>query len=145
MARTVCGEDTEYDQGIWFNSAKFFDLEWQIYGDVPARPGEDVETLYWKHPDGRKSIRINYRRDDDTVTGFNLMGVRYRHDVCERWIRERWPVGDVLENLPAANFDPEFFRQHEDELIDCFNAQRPGDKVVLRRRRGLWGTMRISR
>jgi len=139
VARTICGESTPYDQGIWFNSAKFFDLEWQVYGSVPARLPDDHATVFWEDAAGKKSIRVNYRRDDGAVTGFNLIGVRYRHEVCERWIRDGRHVRDVLQDLGAANFDPELFREHETDLVQSFNALNPDEVLTLQRRRGLFG------
>lgn len=136
VARTICDERTAYDPGVWFNSAKFFDIEYQVYGDVlPERP-PDVETLYWEHADGRKSIRINYERQTGAVLGFNLMGIRYRHKVCEQWLRQKTPVETVLENLEAANFDPEFYPQYEPELIALYLRQS-GRALQLKQRRGL--------
>ncbi len=32
LAQTLCGNPTEYEPGYWFNSAKFFDVEYQTYG-----------------------------------------------------------------------------------------------------------------
>ncbi len=34
VAYNICGKKVAYDPGIWFNSAKFFDIEYQVYGDV---------------------------------------------------------------------------------------------------------------
>lgn len=145
LARTLCGERHEYDPGTWFNSAKFFDMEWQVYGQVPATVPEGQETLFWKHPAEPKSLRINYRSDDESVTGFNVIGIRYRHDACQRWIEERRPLRWVLENLGAANFDPELYPQHEAELVASYNARHPDRAVRLRRRRGLGGWVALLR
>ena len=112
-ARNILGTATDYDPGIWFNSAKFVDLEYQVYGDVPSAgrmPESGMSNVFWKHPSGRKSIRICHR--DGVVKGFNLMGVRFRHPVCERWIREERPLAYVLEHLHEAAFDPEFAKKH---------------------------------
>ncbi|MCS7036906.1 MAG: NAD(P)/FAD-dependent oxidoreductase [Saprospiraceae bacterium] len=136
VARILYGEPTPYDPGIWFNSAKFFDIEYQVYGNVPPALPPEVETLYWEHPDGRKSIRINYDRASGAVLGFNLMGVRYRHHVCDHWLRQGTHIETVLENLGAANFDPEFYPQHEAELVALYNRQT-GQTLRLKRRRGL--------
>ncbi len=136
VARTLCGERTTYAPGIWFNSAKFFDIEYQVYGEVPPQRPPDVETLYWEHADGRKSIRINYERQTGAVLGFNLMGIRYRHKVCEQWLRQKTPVETVLENLEAANFDPEFYPQYEPELIALYLRQS-GRALQIKQRRGL--------
>ena len=39
VAKTICGQKTSYDPGIWFNSAKFMDIENQTYGIVSGRRG----------------------------------------------------------------------------------------------------------
>ena len=119
LARVLAGEDARYERGVFFNSAKFFDLEYQTYGDVGRDvPGE--RSLYWEARDGLHALRIVYT--DAGVIGFNCMGIRYRQKVCERWIRERRSLDFVLAHLGEANFDPEFFRRHEREIA---RAWRP--------------------
>ncbi|NUO00029.1 MAG: NAD(P)/FAD-dependent oxidoreductase [Saprospiraceae bacterium] len=112
-----------YNPGIWFNSAKFIDIEYQVYGDIQARAPESHVSIYWEHPEGRKSVRIVYDKNTSSVLGFNLMGVRYRHEVCNKWLREKTPVETVLQNLALANFDPEFFKTYEKEVIAVYNRQ----------------------
>lgn len=145
VARTITGDDTPYDPGIWFNSAKFLDLEWQVYGDVPPRPPEGVGNLYWEHPDGRIAIRIRYRESDLAVTGFNLMGIRYRHEVCHRWISDGTPVPTVLRELGAANFDPELFEAYEPHVVARWNETHPEHAVPEGRRRGLRAALDVLR
>jgi NADPH-dependent 2,4-dienoyl-CoA reductase/sulfur reductase-like enzyme len=119
-ADSMAGDERRHEPGVWYNSAKFLDLEYQVYGRIGTQlPGE--RTLYWEHADGRRSVRIAYTREGGGgVVGFNLMGVRYRHRVCERWIRERRPIDWVLEHLGEANFDPEFYARHEREIAAAF-------------------------
>lgn len=131
LARTICGNRTKYDRGILFNSAKFFDIEYHTYGSVNLNtPGE--KNLYWEHPDGKHSIRIVY--NDECVIGFNLMGIRYRHDVCKNWIGNKKTIEFVLENLSAANFDPEFFKHFEKEIVKIYNNQNPDKKLILNKK-----------
>lgn len=125
-----------YNPGIWFNSAKFFDIEYQVYGDIQAKLLENQATLYWEHSDGKKSIRLNFEKERGRIVGFNLMGVRYRHEVCERWIRTGTHVEEVLQRLGLANFDPEFSSQHEEELVQLYNRQT-GKSLKMRQKRGL--------
>ncbi len=125
-----------YNPGIWFNSAKFFDIEYQVYGDIRAQLPDEQATLYWEHPDGKKSIRINYDRSTGFVIGFNLMGIRYRHEVCEKWIQQSAHIETVLQHLGLANFDVEFSTQHEVDLLERYNHQT-GKKVTLKQKRGL--------
>lgn len=133
VAWNICNEPLAYDPGIFFNSAKFFDIEYQVYGDVPPTLPEGVKTLYWEHPDGHRSIRINYEAISSKVLGFNLMGIRYRHKVCEAWIAEGRTIEFVLEHLRAANFDPEFFNEYEPAAVQLYNAQN-GTKLQPKRR-----------
>lgn len=145
VARNICGARTLYDPGVWFNSAKFFDIEYQTYGAILPNPVEGVRTLYWERAAERRCVRIDYAMDDRRVLGFNLLGIRYRHAVCETWIREGRAIEDVLENLGAANFDPEFFPQFEREIVELFNAGHTGTPLKLRRGRGLFGNIFTSR
>jgi NADPH-dependent 2,4-dienoyl-CoA reductase/sulfur reductase-like enzyme len=136
VALTITGKRRAYTPGIWFNSAKFFDIEYQIYGEIPPTLPSDEDTLYWEHKDGHKSIRINYKKDGGVVTGFNLMGVRFRHAVCDQWIHEGRDIAYVLEHLKAANFDPEFFATHEQELPKLYQA-KTGKEIRQKSRGGL--------
>lgn len=136
VAQDICGKAVAYNPGIWFNSAKFLDIEYQVYGEVQARIPDNQATLYWEHPGGKKSIRLVYDKSSGRILGFNLMGVRYRHEVCEKWIQTGAGIEAVLQQLGLANFDPEFFPQHEAELIALYNRQT-GKNLVLKQKRGL--------
>jgi NADPH-dependent 2,4-dienoyl-CoA reductase/sulfur reductase-like enzyme len=136
VAHTIGGQAVEYDPGIWFNSAKFMDIEYQVYGDVSGRMPDHYASVYWEHADGRKSIRIVYDQNTEEVVGFNLMGVRYRHEVCEQWLSQKASVETVLQNLGLANFDPEFYQQFEREVVAQYN-QQTGRHLKLRQKRGL--------
>ena len=142
VAYTICKNPKDYDPGLWFNSAKFFDIEYQVYGHVPARLPEEYETLYWEHPEGRKAIRLVYRNDTKSVVGVQVMGIRYRHEVCEKWISSGTHVEEVLQQMGIANFDPEFYQEYEREVIDLYNAQT-GSHLRLLKRRGLKGALKF--
>ena len=116
----ISGHPRSYASGIWFNSAKFLDLEYQVYGSVNLRR-PDERNLYWEHPGGRHSIRVVV--EEGRVIGFQTMGIRWRHEVCEGWLRERRPVEAVLDDLGAANFDPELFRRFEGEAVASLRRQ----------------------
>ncbi len=134
VAHTICGNKTSYDPGIWFNSAKFMDIEYQVYGTVDTRMPENHGSVFWQHPSGKKSIRIVFEKDGMYVIGFNLMGVRYRHEVCEKWIKEQISLEEVLQNLSLANFDPEFFEEYERELLNIYQ-QQTGKSLKLKQKR----------
>jgi NADPH-dependent 2,4-dienoyl-CoA reductase/sulfur reductase-like enzyme len=142
VAYTVCGKEKAYDPGIWFNSAKFFEIEYQVYGTVLANAPENHTSIYWEHPEGRKSIRIVYNKSTLKILGFNLMGIRYRHEVCEKWLKQGASVETVLQNLGLANFDPEFYKEYEEEVIKIYN-QQTGKQLQLKQKRGLSAALRF--
>jgi len=136
VAYNITGTPVAYDPGIWFNSAKFLDIEYQVYGDVRSQLPEDQKTLYWEHADGDKAIRINYDQENSGVTGFNLMGIRYRHEVCEKWLAQKTHIEEVLKDLALANFDPEFYKEYESLIIEKYNKQE-GKSIKLKNKRSL--------
>ena len=142
VAYNITGQPVAYDPGIWFNSAKFLDIEYQVYGEVPSKAPDYLQSIYWEHDDGKKSIRLNYHKTDGHILGFNVMGVRYRHEVCEKWLADKTPVEEVLQNLGMANFDPEFYKQYEQAVVDSYNAQT-GNNLRLKKKRGLSAVLKF--
>lgn len=138
VARIVHGESIDYQPNTWFNSAKFLDIEYQTYGLVPAQLLSDQSTFYWEDKKGKKSIRINFMKASRCVTGFNYFGMRARQDVCIPWIENNTKIEDVLTHLGSANFDPEFFKQHESEVVSKYNKENPNNSVTLKTKRGLF-------
>ena len=144
LAYTICGKPTTYVPRLWFNSAKFVDIEYQVYGTVLANPPENHTSLYWEHADGRKSIRLVYDKNTSEILGFNLMGVRYRHEVCEKWIEEKASIETVIQNLGLANFDPEFYKEYEEDVVALYNYQE-GKNLQLKKKRSLTEAIRFLR
>ena len=132
-AYNIYGKKVSYDPGIWFNSAKFFDIEYQIYGTVLAKAPENHKSIYWEHSDGDKAIRIVYDKNNNQILGFHLMGIRYRHEVCEKWIKEKTNIEEVLQNLSLANFDPEMYKQYEGEVLEKYK-QISGNNLVSKKK-----------
>ncbi len=95
----LAGRPRAYEPGVFYNSAKFFDLEWQVYGSTSGGP-ED-----WEWTDGRRSLRLVHA--DGAVRGVSALGIRLRQPVCARWIAEGWTLDRALADLPAARFDAE--------------------------------------
>ncbi len=137
LAKTICGAPTKYERGIWFNSAKFLDIEYQTYGFVSNTPRDGEKSFYWEHPDGQKCLHVVYRETDQSVVGVNVFGVRMRHKVWEEWLRDRRTLEFVLQNLPDANFDPEFYRTHEPAILAAYQ-QQTGRQLQLKQKPGFF-------
>jgi len=120
LAINLAGRKAPYDPGIWFNSAKFFDIEYQVYGSVLPNPAPGTDSIFWQHPAGDRSIRIVYDSTSGSITGINLLGLRFRHEVCDKWLREGAQIEYVLSNIRLAFFDPEFFPDFAPPLLDAY-------------------------
>lgn len=118
---SIAGLEVAYRPAIWFNSAKFFDLEFQTYGEVPPDVDES-RSFYWQDDSQRRALRIVH--DGGRVTGFNFFGMRARHRVCERWIVEGARIESVVEELSAAHFDGEFEPCHQQRVRRAFAEGR---------------------
>jgi NAD(P)H-nitrite reductase large subunit len=122
LAKTLTGNRTAYQRGIWFNSAKFLDIEYQTYGTMLPQLGPEQESFYWEHTDGRKSFRATYNKDDRSLIGFNLLGLRFRQAIAEEWIRNRKPVDQCIRELSQGWFDPEFSKPYYRDILNAFLA-----------------------
>ena len=121
LAHTLCGNKTAYKPGMWFNSAKFFDIEYQTYGWVFAELQENEAEFYWEHKAGEICLHLVYDKASKKLLGINTFGIRLRHEVCERWIDGEETMSYIIQHLKDANFDPEFYRQYEAEIVAQYN------------------------
>ncbi len=119
LARTICGNRSAYQRGIWFNSAKFFDIEYQTYGMVFNKPRESEKTFYWEHADGQKCFRMIYNSEEEII-GFNFFGIRYKQTVADSFIRTKTNINDVIDRLSEGFFDPEFFESYHKPIKNAF-------------------------
>ena len=123
LAQTICGNKLEYKPGHWFNSAKFFDIEYQTYGWVFSKPKEGHQHFHWKHNDDTKCITIEFDSETNVFLGINTFGIRMRHEVFDKWLTEKRTVDYVMQHLVEANFDPEFYKHFEKEILSTYKNQ----------------------
>lgn len=126
VAQTICGTKTKYEPGPWFNSAKFFDIEYQTYGQVGNELKAHESEFYWEHSSGTKCVHVIWNTMTREFIGINTFGIRMRHEKFDTWLRAKKSVDFVIEHLAEANFDPEFFTRYEKEIMLQFN-----EKAVL--------------
>ena len=123
LAQTICGNRIMYKPRYWFNSAKFFDIEYQTYGWVWAQPKENEARFYWEHENGKKCIHINYDKNTNEFIGINTFGIRMRHEFFDNILLNKKSVEHVLTHLADANFDPEFYTLYEKDIVAKFNSE----------------------
>ena len=96
LAQTLCGDKTKYEPGPWFNSAKFFDIEYQTYGNVGNELSSNESEFYWEHRDGKKCMHFVWEKDSKKFLGINTFGIRLRHECFDHWLREGKSIGFIL-------------------------------------------------
>ena len=133
VAQTICDNRIEYSPGHWFNSAKFLDIEYQTYGWVWAQTKENEARFYWEHESGKKCIHLNYNKTTREFNGINTFGIRMRHEFFDKILTNKKSVEYVLEHLADANFDPEFYKLHENDIVNKFN-QENNTNIQLKKR-----------
>lgn len=127
LAHNLCNKPVTYRPGVWFNSAKFLDIEYQTYGTVPAVWEENqFKNFYWEHPSGKVAFRMLMDLEGK-IRGVNNFGCRLRHEFFDRAISEKRSGEKVISKLDQANFDAEFFAPYYIEIQKAFKAEFGGD------------------
>ena len=139
LAQTICGNRIPYNPGHWFNSAKFFDIEYQTYGWVFSNRNKSENELHfhWRHPEEMICVTIAYHKDNRKFLGINTFGIRMRHEIFDQWLSEERSIDHVMEFLADANFDPEFYSKYERQILDQYNREmktqiRPAKRSLKR-------------
>lgn len=123
LAGTLTGTPTPYEPGIWFNSAKFFDLEYQTYGWVFPQSGDNETSFIWQDEKRERMLHFVFDTNSLELIGINTFGIRLRHELMDNVFQKKQTIEYVLSHFTAFNFDPEFFIPFEDELIRNYNQQ----------------------
>lgn len=130
VAINICKKPVAYNPGIWFNSAKFFDIEYQTYGHVPSVLAEEMDSYYWENSTKKLAFRVVYNKQNKQVIGIHNFGIRLRHPVCDKWIRNKISVNEVMRNIRDAHFDPEFYKTFYTDMVNQYNREK-GESVKL--------------
>ncbi len=101
------GDGRRYRPPTFFNSSKFFEIEYTTVGEVMRAPA-GCHSIYLKMPGRDASARVVH--DGERVLGFNMLGSRWNHEVLQRWVDERRSPVFVMEQLEQAQYDVEFGR-----------------------------------
>jgi NAD(P)H-nitrite reductase large subunit len=107
VARNLFGDDEPYRPPTFFNSSKFFEIEYTTVGEVQQAPAGSAHVVL-THPSRPVSVRIVH--DGERVLGFNLIGSRWDHARMLTWIEQRRSPQYVEAHLARAQFDHEFGR-----------------------------------
>ena len=126
VAQSICGNKRPYRPSHWFNSAKFFDIEYQTYGSVSSNRNKKAPEahFHWKHPNLEKAMTLSYDENSRRFLGINTFGIRLRHEVLEQWLNEKKTIDEIVDNLEKAHFDPEFYQRHYNSIQNSFQSEQ---------------------
>jgi len=133
VAQNIAGNRKAYEPGPWFNSAKFFDIEYQTYGWVFAQLQENETDFYWEHENGKIALHVVWDQTTKEFKGVNVFGIRLRHELFDNWLKNRASIEEVMANLKTANFDPEFYTHYEEAILNQFN-EKSGLNISFKKR-----------
>lgn len=123
VAATIAGTRTKYNPGHWFNSAKFFEIEYQTYGVVSPILPDGMSRFVYENAEKEILLHFVFETESRKFIGINNFGIRLRHPVFNEWLLQEATIETVLTQLKSANFDPEFYAHHEDQIIAAFNQE----------------------
>ncbi|SFO42328.1 Pyridine nucleotide-disulphide oxidoreductase [Algoriphagus ornithinivorans] len=127
LAYNLINKPVPYKPGVWFNSAKFLDIEYQTYGTVPADwEKDDVINFYWEHRSGKVAFRM-LMDQEKKILGVNNFGFRLKHEFFDKAISQGWTGEKVMAHLSKANFDPEFYAPYINEIQKVYKEQFGGE------------------
>ena len=117
----LTGKNIEYNPGPWFNSAKFFDIEYQTYGMVSAKPKDFEEHFYWENKCGKIAFRMVSSKETGELIAINTLGYRIRHELCDKLIQQKAKADEAISRMNELNFDPEFYDKHHESILSAYN------------------------
>lgn len=123
VAQNVFGKEKKYNPGVWFNSAKFFDIEYQTYGYVPSKEMRGINSVFWKNQAQTKSFRMVYQTNTRELLGVITLGIRIKHEVFDQWISKKMLLEDCIEALESALFESEFSENLLPTLVEEFQPK----------------------
>lgn len=123
VAHTICGNKTEYKPGVWFNSAKFFDIEYQTYGTMEVELDANTSSFYWEESKADTCIRFNFNEASKALVGIHALNIRLRHVICNDWIKNKTPIHKVVSELNQAIFDAEFSKSWVKSITTSYNEE----------------------
>lgn len=119
------GKAERFQPGPWFNSAKFFELEFQTYGEVQAVVNEGEKAFTWVDINANKSIKVVFDVKTNKFLGINAIGIRISHEKMAAYLNNSWSVIAVLRCMDEWLFDGEFTVSVTQRFIEDWNLAFP--------------------
>lgn len=116
LAQTITGNKQAYVLKFWYNSAKFFDIEYHTYGTVHNKPALGYAHFNWINNEKLKSITIEYEVTNRTVKGLNTFGIPMNQKIIFKWLDRNITLEYLVDHLKEASFNNEFEQQYHEAI-----------------------------
>jgi NADH dehydrogenase FAD-containing subunit len=123
VAHNITGQQRPYQPGIWFNSAKFFQLEYQTYGQVSVNENSQEAHYHWIADGLHQALKFSYHPQTTALLGITNWGMRLRQDEIYQAIRHGLTLHQVIKTLDHYLFDAEFTPSKKANIELHFNQQ----------------------
>lgn len=104
VAQNIAGIETSYSPGYWFNSAKFFDLEYQVYGNVNTAIENSADSIVYRKPNGM----LRFVFENNELKGVLGIGIRASQSMAENWLNQMVNMDFIKSNFKSILFEEEW-------------------------------------
>ena len=118
----MLGDAVTYVPPTFYNSAKFFEVEYTTVGDWEDIP-VGAESVLLRLPGKTVSARLVH--DGSKFIAFNALGSRWDTPVLDQWMDEGRSLEWVRRHLHEAQFDVEFGRAPLRKMQETVLEARP--------------------
>ena len=102
--KNIAGIPSNYYQGIWHNTAKFFNLEYHLCGNVPLEATDNFSSYFYKNSKRLHSLRLAFNQSTNQLSGVLSMGLRIDYSLLKNWLEEGISIEMTLNNLPSLSY-----------------------------------------
>lgn len=123
VGRQLSGSRESYTPPRFYNSAKFFHVEYTTIGDWRTIAKGAQSLLLRPKKGGAVSVRLVHH--ENKLVAFNALGSRWDHNIIGRWMDEERSLDWVRSHLREAQFDVEFGRVSLKDMTETTLEARP--------------------
>jgi NAD(P)H-nitrite reductase large subunit len=124
VAKNICGQPTVYLQNMWFNSAKFFNIVYQTYGNIGNKALLNETHFLWQDKKNNISVRLSYDTESSLFLGISSLGLSWRQDFFEHAIKNKFTITKVIDHLAIACFEDKHAQKYLSKMAATFYNQQ---------------------
>lgn len=99
--KNLAGKPATYLQGIWHNTAKFFNLEFHLCGQVTT---SNSNSYFYQNTNKSHSLRLAFDPTSKQLLGVLAMGLRIDYALIQKWLTTGTSIEMALKNLPRLSY-----------------------------------------